>query len=90
MGAIRVKVVPDGAVMTEQEILEILADYIEASTTAMDVLKAAGYIGDRKRVVADVLRRGSVPQPPEFPGSRGCIIFGRAIAKYIMAQGSNS
>ena len=76
--------------MTEQEILEILVDYIETSTTAMDVLKAAGYAGDRKRVVADVLRRGSVPQPPDFPGSRGCIIFGRAIAKYIMSQGSNS
>jgi len=75
--------------MSEQKIQEILVAYIETSSTALDVLKAAGFSGDRKRAVANVLRSGSVPQPPDFPCSRACIAYGRAIAEYILSQGND-
>jgi len=72
--------------MTDERVREILLLFIETSTTAMDMLAERGYKGDRKRAVAEVLRSGVVSPPKMFPGSAGCVQFGRAIAEYILAQ----
>jgi hypothetical protein len=70
--------------MTPEEVREILVWFIETSTTAMDILKEMGYKGDRQYAVADVLRRKKVKPPPLFPGSAGCVEYGREIADYIL------
>jgi hypothetical protein len=74
-----------------------LLNCIETSSTALDELRGAGFTGQCKQAVADVLRSGIVPVPNAFPGSYGCIQYGRAIARYILENrqcrrdnGSNS
>ena len=72
--------------MTNERIREILIDFIETSTTALDVLKDAGYTGDRQRAVAEVLESCTIRQPPDFPCSSACIAYGKTIAEHILAQ----
>jgi hypothetical protein len=72
--------------MTDEKIRETLIDFIETSTTAMDLLKDAGYTGDRQRAVAEGLQSRTIPQPLGFPCSSACIAYGRAIAEHILAE----
>jgi len=68
------------------DVQETLTMCPETACEALTALKTAGFTGDGKKAVADVLESGSVPQPPHFPASSACIAYGKAIAEYILNQ----
>lgn len=71
--------------MTKERRDEILIDYIETSSTALAVLRRAGFDNeDAKWRVAEVLRSQQIQQPEDFPCSDACIKYGKAIAEYIL------
>ena len=65
---------------------KLLLDYVETSSTAFEELRKAGFSGDIRQAVADVLRSGVIPVPDAFPGSSGCVQYGKAIAEYILRK----
>jgi hypothetical protein len=64
----------------------VLLQYIETSSTALEELRKAGFTGNSKQTVADVLMSGVVPVPDHFPCSRACIQYGMAISRYILEK----
>jgi hypothetical protein len=57
----------------------------ETSATALGILRTHGFSEkDRFKAVADVLRRGTIKPPPFYPGSKGCVQWGIAIARHIL------
>jgi len=64
----------------------VLLQYIETSSTALEELRKAGFTGNGKQVVADVLISGAVPVPSHFPCSDACIRYGQAISRYILEK----
>ena len=74
----------------EQMIQETLVMCPETAYEALTALEVAGFTGDRRKAVAEVLQSGSVPQPPHFPASSACIAYGKAIAEYILNANKQS
>jgi len=70
----------------EKSVNETLIDYIETSSTALDILARAGFTGNRRKAVADVLYNGTLQAPPDFPSNRACIAYGKAIAEHILTK----
>ena len=57
----------------------------ETSATALGILQYYGFSEkDRFKAVADVLRNDTIKPPPFYPGSRGCVQYGIAIAKHVL------
>jgi hypothetical protein len=72
--------------LTEKEINRAFISFSETSSTAMDALKEAGFMVDRRRAIAEVLRERTVMPPSGFPCSHACVAYGKAIAEYILAK----
>jgi len=75
--------------LEKEKIRETLVACIETSTTALMVLENAPNYGDkdfRMSEVAGVLRKREVPIPREFPGSYGCVKYGKRIAEHLMKK----
>jgi len=77
--------VPEGS-MSNDKVMEVLTSFIETSSTALVILAAKGYKGHRKRDVAAVLCAGTIPVPEMFPGSAGCVQYGKAIAEHLLSS----
>jgi hypothetical protein len=73
---------------TELDLL--LLNYVETSATALEELRNAGFTGNDKQAVADVLTGDVVPVPEYFPCSSACVQYGKAIARYVLEKETKS
>jgi len=73
--------------MDKQTINETLWSCPETASTALQILREAGFAEDvRRKAVAEILWDRSLKEPPDFPASRACIAYGTAIANHIIAK----